>query len=99
MHSVTLPDAVRMWPTPQARDWIGPQGQAYKGIAIDLLGAVLGMVRTPTTAGSGRSKEFAGNSWPTPEEVAKKEGGQLNPDWVEWLMGFPVGWTSLTSQE
>lgn len=20
-------------------------------------------------------------------------GGQLNPDWVEWLMGFPEGWT------
>ena len=22
-------------------------------------------------------------------------GGQLNPDWVEWLMGWPKGWTSL----
>lgn len=22
-------------------------------------------------------------------------GGALNPDWVEWLMGFPVGWTDL----
>lgn len=22
-------------------------------------------------------------------------GGQLNPDWVEWLMGWPVGWTRL----
>ena len=22
-------------------------------------------------------------------------GGALNPDWVEWLMGWPVGWTSL----
>ena len=20
-------------------------------------------------------------------------GGQLNPDWVEWMMGFPLGWT------
>jgi DNA (cytosine-5)-methyltransferase 1 len=20
-------------------------------------------------------------------------GGQLNPTWVEWLMGFPPGWT------
>ena len=20
-------------------------------------------------------------------------GGQLNPTWVEWLMGFPLGWT------
>ena len=22
-------------------------------------------------------------------------GGQLNPDWVEWLMGFPIGWTEV----
>ena len=21
--------------------------------------------------------------------------GQLNPTWVEWLMGFPSGWTDL----
>ncbi|MCH8476384.1 MAG: DNA cytosine methyltransferase [Wenzhouxiangella sp.] len=21
------------------------------------------------------------------------EKGQLNPEWVEWLMGFPIGWT------
>ena len=20
-------------------------------------------------------------------------GGKLNPGWVEWLMGFPIGWT------
>lgn len=24
-------------------------------------------------------------------------GGQLNPDWVEWLMGWPIGWTRLSS--
>jgi DNA (cytosine-5)-methyltransferase 1 len=23
--------------------------------------------------------------------------GKLNPDWVEWLMGIPFGWTSLKS--
>ena len=22
-------------------------------------------------------------------------GGQLNPDWVEWMMGFPPGWTEI----
>jgi hypothetical protein len=21
--------------------------------------------------------------------------GQLNPQWVEWLMGLPIGWTDL----
>tara|TARA_E500000178_G_scaffold52735_1_gene48735 strand:- start:187 stop:486 length:300 start_codon:yes stop_codon:yes gene_type:complete len=24
-----------------------------------------------------------------------KTGGQLNPMWVEWLMGYPKGWTDL----
>lgn len=22
-------------------------------------------------------------------------GGALNPEWVEWLMGVPIGWTAL----
>ncbi len=25
--------------------------------------------------------------------------GQLNPTWVEWLMGFPPGWTDLEASE
>lgn len=24
-------------------------------------------------------------------------GGQLNPTWVEWLMGYPAGWTELSA--
>jgi hypothetical protein len=23
------------------------------------------------------------------------DGGQLNPEWVEWLMGWPIGHTAL----
>tara|TARA_R110002126_G_scaffold78656_1_gene195787 strand:+ start:780 stop:1562 length:783 start_codon:yes stop_codon:yes gene_type:complete len=26
-------------------------------------------------------------------------GGRLNPTWVEWLMGFPTGWTDLKDSE
>ena len=26
-------------------------------------------------------------------------GGKLNPTWVEWLMGFPTGWTDLKDSE
>lgn len=27
------------------------------------------------------------------EQLPNEVGGALNPPWVEWLMGFPVGWT------
>lgn len=27
------------------------------------------------------------------------KGGQLNPAWVEWLMGWPIGWTELKPLE
>ena len=35
------------------------------------------------------------------EEEAKAlgSGGQLNPPWVEWLMGWPIGWTDLKPLE
>lgn len=34
------------------------------------------------------------------QAVKEKRGpGTLNPVWVEWLMGFPSGWTNLESDE
>ncbi len=31
--------------------------------------------------------------------LAGSTHGQLNPTWVEWLMGFPLGWTDLGPSE
>jgi hypothetical protein len=31
--------------------------------------------------------------------VMASDGGHLNPQWVEWLMGFPIGWTDLKHSE
>jgi DNA (cytosine-5)-methyltransferase 1 len=31
--------------------------------------------------------------------LADQVGGQLNPNWVEWLMGWPTGWTDLKPLE
>ena len=28
-------------------------------------------------------------------QMTSANGGKLNPTWVEWLMGFPTGWTDL----
>jgi DNA (cytosine-5)-methyltransferase 1 len=29
------------------------------------------------------------------KKMTAGHGGSLNPTWVEWLMGFPLGWTDL----
>ena len=29
------------------------------------------------------------------QSLPSQVGGQLNPPWVEWLMGWPIGWTDL----
>ncbi|MFA5165395.1 MAG: hypothetical protein WC481_07520 [Candidatus Omnitrophota bacterium] len=35
----------------------------------------------------------------TGKPKAEETGGQLNPTWVEWLMGYPLGWTDLNASE
>jgi DNA (cytosine-5)-methyltransferase 1 len=29
------------------------------------------------------------------KQMSAGNAGRLNPTWVEWLMGFPLGWTDL----
>ena len=33
------------------------------------------------------------------QSMRSGNGGKLNPTWVEWLMGFPLGWTDLKDSE
>lgn len=44
---------------------------------------------------SSQQKEGSRHSVNLPSAV----GGQLNPTFVEWLMGFPIGWTDLEDSE
>ena len=32
-------------------------------------------------------------------EAGLNRGGRLNPEWVEWLMGWPIGWTACAPVE
>lgn len=86
-----LDDAMTLWPTPRASD--GERGGR---------GDLLAMVRTgqssrrrdwptPTARDAGRGKGWEGPGRPLSEAV----GGPLNPTWVEWLLGLPMGWTDL----
>jgi hypothetical protein len=80
--------APETWPTPRARDWKGP------GYEDDLPSTVARQTwPTPTKSdgegGPGNSGRQGG------ENLRTAAGGQLNPTWVEWLMGFPIGFTDL----
>jgi hypothetical protein len=44
---------------------------------------------------SASPSEYKRNEVP----LAAQVGGSLNPTWVEWLMGFPLGWTALKPSE
>jgi len=49
--------------------------------------------RTPETlAKAGRNET---NSLPDAVNAQMGKTGSLNPQWVEWLMGYPIGWTDL----
>lgn len=61
--------AVKMWPTPTARDHFPPHTAEY--------------IAAKKAQGHGMSN------------LNDRVGGSLNPTWVEWLMGYPSGWTDL----
>lgn len=51
---------------------------------------------TPKAQNCRGNGERHGEGGPSLDVVV---GGQLSPMWVEWLMGFPIGWTELEGSE
>jgi len=90
-----------IWPTPQARDHKGSSGRSNTGQELDLPTKVK-LWPTPTAnedacgKPSGKMQKMLGNH---PEVRQDPAGGTLNPTWVEWLMGWPLGWTDLKPLE
>ena len=78
-EQVAYPPPHLMWPTPATRD--------YKGA---------NSFKTTTEKISQGKRSHMGQ---LPNAVMMEEqkaiGGTLNPAWVEWLMGWPLGWTDL----
>ena len=108
-----LPEMVRgRYATPQARDYRTGQASRWKDTKHRSrnLNDQIAMFPTPTTGaglcgGTGnyqQLKRLEANGIITEEErknMSQGNGGQLNPTWVEWLMGFPIGWTDLSASE
>ncbi len=100
-----------MWPTPtvpnggrsvkHVEDWRSGRTAYHNGKKVQVdLNAAVKMMPTPT------SREYKGGRSPEALEAVGRNstnslsdfvqaGAQLNPNWVEWLMGFPSGWTDI----
>ena len=88
---------VMMWPTPSACNASTDLTLRKSGdgrAKPNKLGWAVSMWTTPTAADS-QGTSGGNNSRSLRTDV----GGQLNPTWVEWLMGFPIGWTDLDASE
>lgn len=76
-----------LWPTPQAMDAMHARGASA-------------LERQMQTSRAGRTKlatlkdaAVYGLNWTG--EATRLGDGELNPEFVEWLMGFQIGWTDL----
>ena len=88
----------RQWASPNARDW-KDSGASQGNRKSPNLGTMVHWP-TPRTAGmcGGTGSWELLNKNTTKEEARQMgagNGGKLNPTWVEWLMGWPLGWTDL----
>src|SRR6266487_165264 len=105
----TSENASSFWRTPQAQDHKSARRQ--RSFQLNLTHQVM-IWPTPTASNSGYNQSTSPNAkvrpslqmmarkglWPTPiaNDASKTATGNLNPEWVENLMGLPIGWTALT---
>jgi len=87
---------VLAWPSPRATD--GDRGGRGDLLAMVRTGKPSGRKHWPTPTVNGNHNRV-GASAKSGDGLATAVGGQLNPTWVEWLMGFPSGWSDLGPSE
>lgn len=102
-----LETAVKKWPTPRVGGLIGGsgsremmgtkvrRGEISEEEATQIAGTQV-LWRTPVARDFRETVRGAGNFRAHDKEgsLPDQAGGKLNPDWVEWLMGWPIGWTA-----
>ena len=108
-HQVMLPTFVKLYPTPRACDMEGGVVKNVeikdgtfsrvnkKGVrfGVKLKDAVHKLYPTPTN--SEHKYRLKGNTQASKclEAQARKAGGRLNPNFVEFLMAYPKDWTKI----
>lgn len=80
----TLTLAVKMWPTPRGEEK-SQHNSADMGLALS---AQVKYFTPDANCHKGGNRKG---------QINQQVPGSLNPAWVEWLMGYPIGWTETTS--
>ena len=68
--------------------WATPTAREYKENGLDL-----------TKTRKDGKKRDDGLTRQVSLKQGLNRGGRLNPEWVEWLMGWPIGWTACEPAE
>jgi DNA (cytosine-5)-methyltransferase 1 len=97
------------WVTPTATDGMrGNKAARPHDTGVPLSQQVVMPHRwpTPRSADANRGPDYGatanhqgGGNLLGAVKTCDEVSGQLNPTWVEWLMGFPLGWTDLEDSE
>jgi hypothetical protein len=87
--------AEKLWPTPTASlaskgGRITPRKGREGGTLIEAVSSRMFPTPVADNTGHRKSKYAQGGT-----ALSTSVGGQLNPEWVEWLMGWPIGHTAL----
>jgi len=89
-----LSEMVKMWPTPQEDDSSNVNPSEKRRMTL-----AKAIKQWPTPTGKENqhcpSMQTRGIACRNMHDAKQGQEGQLNPDWVEWLMNWPIGWTSL----
>ncbi len=88
--------AVKMWPTPMSYSH-GPDSNPPGISKLDC--AVRPELHKHLWATPTKEGFDAGAHRGVKDTLYSQVGGQLNPEWVEWLMGYPIGHTDSKDSE
>jgi DNA (cytosine-5)-methyltransferase 1 len=88
-----------MYPTPSAAEGFGrrkadPNKKRTNGLQT-IVAAMYPTPRIGDATGGTTSNESQRRKKRKLVDVFPRDGGPLNPRFVEWLMGWPIGWTDL----
>ena len=89
-----------LWPTPTVCGNYNRKGASAS--SGDGLATAVRMWPTPNSGNDkwgGTMQEWGGSKNWVRKEMPDLATGALNPTWVEWLMGWPIGWTDLQHLE